>query len=225
MTSGRTPPPHAVVTGAGSLGSAVAENLAAAGWLVSTTRQNPDEMNTEVIRADAGNDRSLADAVPTIAARGPVIAWVHCVGVASSKQRLLETSTAELVNLFSVNAASLPQMWRHLQPHASADGCHVVVVSSDTTVTLKAGNGAYSASKAALEAFAATLAAEHTTEGVSVTVVRPGRLTTPMRGQPQPNPGGCDTTAVARALARIAATSPPSLGQANLVDLWRLPLA
>ena len=224
MTSRQTHPLHAVVTGAGGLGGAVAGNLAAAGWLVSTTRRSPDETGTQVIRADVGDDHSLADAVSSIGARGPVTAWVHCVGVASSKQPLAETSIAELIELFSVNAVSLPRMWRHLHPHASPDGCHVVVVSSDTTVTLKPANGAYSASKAALEAFAATLAAEHATEGVSVTVVRPGRLTTPMRGQPHPGPGGRDTAAVARVLARIAATAPPALGQANLVDLWRLPV-
>ena len=61
MPSGTTRPPHALVTGAGGLGGAVAGSLAAAGWRVSATRQNPDETGTEVIRADSGDDRSLAD--------------------------------------------------------------------------------------------------------------------------------------------------------------------
>ncbi|MCW3844135.1 SDR family oxidoreductase [Micromonospora yasonensis] len=84
---------------------------------------------------------------------------------------------------YAVNALGLTTAWAALAPRARAGGASAVVVSPDTVRAVGAGNGAYTASNAALEAPALTLAKEEAGHGVRVNVVAPSLVVSPQAGE------------------------------------------
>ena len=77
----------------------------------------------------------------------------------------------------------------------------LVVLSSVAAVRARRANFAYGASKAALDALAQGLADALHGSGVSVTIVRPGFVTTKMTAGMQPAPGATSAERVAEAIA------------------------
>jgi 3-oxoacyl-[acyl-carrier protein] reductase len=183
----------ALVTGAASgLGAGVARALAAAGYrIVFTYRADgtpPDETRRSVAEYDAGvlavaNDLgSFGAATQLVAAvetqRGPLDVVVHMVGpiVVKSFARSTEADYEAMLdgNLRSsvaLAAAALPGM------RARGFGRFVFFGMNGSHVTQPAKlMSLYGAAKAAVVAFARTLALEEAKYGIAVNVIEPGDI-------------------------------------------------
>ncbi|MFC8849919.1 MULTISPECIES: SDR family NAD(P)-dependent oxidoreductase [unclassified Micromonospora] len=176
-----------VVGGSGAIGRSVVTELRKRGLGVIATHhgQHPGDTDAgtgwvpfDAASGDASGLRAAVDAAPD---RLAVV--VFTVGVASSKRPVAETPTEEFTRLFAVNALGLVTAWQVLAGRARAGAARLVVVSSDTVRVAGAGNGAYTASKAGLEALALTLAKEEAHHGVRVNVVAPSLVASPQAEQ------------------------------------------
>lgn len=176
-----------VIGGSGAIGRSVVAELRTRGLGVIATHhgQHPSDPDAgagwvpfDAASGDATELRAAVDAVPD---RLAVV--VFAVGVPSSKRPVADTPREEFARLFAVNALGLVTAWQALAPRARAGAARLVVVSSDTVRVAGAGNGAYTASKAALEALALTLAKEEARHGVRVNVVAPSLVASPQAEQ------------------------------------------
>lgn len=104
----------------------------------------------------------------------------YCIGLPSSKQLVSETEPQEWISLFNTNCVGLVRAFHLVKAHLRrTKGC-LLVVSSDTTRVIGSKNGAYSASKVALEVLAETLAKEESNYGVRVIVLSPSLVDSPL---------------------------------------------
>lgn len=180
-----TQPLALVVGGSGAIGSAVIERLSKRGLsLVATYRDHErPARNGSVtwIRFDADEPTTADRVAEVVRADGrPLRTVIHAVGVGSTKRLVADTPLEEFGELWQANALSLVALWRAVAPLARENGASVVALSSETTQTAGAGNGAYTASKAALEAIALTLAKEEAVYGACVNVVAPSLVASSM---------------------------------------------
>ncbi|MGH3430366.1 MAG: SDR family NAD(P)-dependent oxidoreductase, partial [Mycobacteriales bacterium] len=114
------------------------------------------------------------------ASPGPLQAVVCCLGTPSSKRRIADTDPDEFDAVFAGNVTSVVRLWQAVHERARKAAAGVVILGSDTTATLRADNGAYSAAKAGLEALSTTLAAEEAEHGVRVNLVAPSLVASPL---------------------------------------------
>ncbi|WP_280471108.1 SDR family oxidoreductase [Nocardia cyriacigeorgica] len=173
-----------VIGGSGAVGAAVVQLLLDRGHRVvatSTTGTGPAAPDLTWARFDARSGDDLGGLAAAVGQHLDVM--VFAAGAASSKARLDAAAPAELTDLFTINAGALQQIWRAVHPAARSGRARVVVLSSQAAATCTPGNGAYSASKAALEALALTLAKEEAGHGVRVNVVAPSLICSPMAEQ------------------------------------------
>lgn len=185
MTAAPQETPLALVAGAtGAIGLAVVRQLSAAGWSILATHREvmpPEPSNVTWVRFDGCDERDIAglrtalDRVP-----GRLGCVICCIGQASSKRRVADTAALEYAAVFEGNVTSVVRLWQAIYHRAREGGAGVVLLGSDTTVTMRPGNGAYSAAKAALEALSSTLAAEEAGHGVRVNVVAPSLVASPL---------------------------------------------
>jgi 3-oxoacyl-[acyl-carrier protein] reductase len=104
----------------------------------------------------------------------------YCIGLPSTKQLVSETAPKELISLFNTNCVGLVRAFQLVKTDLRrTKGC-LVILSSDTTRVIGSKNGAYSASKAALEVLAETLAKEESIYGVRVIVLSPSLVESPL---------------------------------------------
>ena len=190
----------ALVAGAtGAIGTAVVELLVQQGWTVvathlSTPLTAPANDQVHWIRFDGTTEEDVAHLHERLSdISGTLSAVVFAIGVPSSKKPVAETPPAEYSAVFDGNVTSVVRLWRAVHKRARAGKAGVVLLGSDTTVTLRPGNAAYSAAKAGLEALAITLAAEESPHGVRVNVVAPSLVDSPLaervlaaKGVPKP---------------------------------------
>lgn len=178
-----TQPLALVVGGSGAIGTAVIDELAGLGYAVLATHHSPEPprgiSKAMWVRFDATS--GTCDQVSSALGdeRRPLQVVVFASGIPSSKAAVADTPAEEWLSLFAVNAAALPLLWRAIARRARLAPARVVVISSETVRTVGAGNGAYTASKAALEAIALTLAKEEAAHGVRVNVVSPSLVDSP----------------------------------------------
>src|SRR5690606_17673194 len=126
------------------------------------------------IRDRAGIGRAVAD----FAARnGPVGALIVSAGVLRPA-RLAEMSDEDYDLTFAVNTKGFLVCVQATLPHLQGEGASVIAISSASGQRPKAGNGAYAASKAALEFLARTLAMELAGRGSRFNCVAPGTIPT-----------------------------------------------
>lgn len=177
----------ALVAGAtGAIGAALVDLLVERGWdVVATGRSfedtSPSEGRVHRIRFDGTADDDVARLEERLSGIAGVLSAVFfAIGVPSSKRPVTETTAAEYISVFEGNVSSAVRLWHAVHKRARAGKAGVVLLSSDATVTLRPGNGAYSAAKAGLEAFAATLAAEESLHRVRVNVVAPSLVDSPL---------------------------------------------
>jgi NAD(P)-dependent dehydrogenase (short-subunit alcohol dehydrogenase family) len=175
----------AIVAGAsGTIGAAAAGTLATAGLaVIGTYRQRrpaPMPGVTWVPFDGAGGQRAAELRGALAADPRPLTAVISCIGAPSSKQRIADTGPDEFDAVFTANVTSVVRLWQAVCPRARAAAAGVVLLGSDTTATLGAGNGPYSAAKAGLEALTVTLAAEEAEHGVRVNLVAPSLVASPL---------------------------------------------
>ncbi|HEY6422474.1 MAG TPA: SDR family NAD(P)-dependent oxidoreductase [Pseudonocardiaceae bacterium] len=173
----------ALVTGGSSgIGAAIAEALAAAGYQLVVLGRDPDRLDVLARRtgaralvADLCTPQGLARAA---AAAAEVDLLVHSAGRgwAGELATMAEPDIDALVALnltvpLRLTCAALPGMRERGRGH-------LVFVSSIAAVGV-GGEAVYSATKAGLRAFAASLRHEVAAEGIGVTTLLPGAVNTP----------------------------------------------
>jgi len=181
-----------VIGGRRGIGAASVRALLAAGHDVDYTyRSDPDGTAAQLaaLQADfpdrtiAAHPLDLADneAVGTFAdAQSGIDIFVHVGGTTYDTLAAMidETKAAALMQ---VNFLSFTRIARALvRPMIRARSGRIIAVGSVVADTATQGNAAYSASKAALAAYARTLAIESARRGVTVNIVAPGFIDTEM---------------------------------------------
>lgn len=172
----------AVVSGAsGLLGSAICRELSACGasLVLGRHRLEPAAGATGavVVDADLGDPAAgtrLRDAALERFGRLDIV-----VAAAGTKHRgpALGLCDAELAGLLEVNVAGAVMLVRHcLRPMLRARWGRVVLLGSRAGSVGLPGQAAYAATKAALHAYAASLAGEVGRSGVTVNAVAPGAV-------------------------------------------------
>jgi short-subunit dehydrogenase len=184
----------ALVTGASSgIGRAAARTLVAAGCRVIAAGRDPDRLaalaattgattlRTDLARPGAG--RELAERALARHGRVDVVVSNAGAGWAGPLARMPAATTGSLL---AVNLCAPIELTHALLPHMNGPG-HLVYVTSIAGRLGVAGEAAYAATKAGLDAFAQSLRMELAGTRLRVSVVVPGVVDTPFfirRGQP-----------------------------------------
>lgn len=167
-----------LVTGCSSgYGLATALHFHAQGWRVIAAMRTPTpellpvDARMQVVRLDVTDDDAIAAAV---AAAGPIDVLVNNAGV-GLLGAVEATPMATVRDIFAVNTFGTIAMTRAVLPGMRAQGRGVIVhVTSSATMVAMPLVAVYTASKAAIEAFGASLALELAAFGVRVRLVEPG---------------------------------------------------
>ena len=186
----------ALVTGASrGIGRGIAVELAGRGARVAINYRRDEAAAAEAVaqaRAAGGEavalKASLAELEEVDAlADGAVAQWghvdilVHNAGVASRGLPVAETEPRELERVVRTHALGAHRLTNRLLPiMRSRPRGDVVVISSSELSHMRAGGAPYNMAKAALEAFALTLAKEEIANGIRVNIVAPGLVITDM---------------------------------------------
>jgi NAD(P)-dependent dehydrogenase (short-subunit alcohol dehydrogenase family) len=171
-----------VTGGSGGIGVACGAALAAAGYDVVLTARRPEPLREAAERlgarwvaADCADEEQFA---AVVAAVDHVDFLVHAAGILDGTFVRKEAPAtfdrvirANLRSAFVATAAVLPKM---------PPGGRIVFVSSTAGFQGMKGRASYSASKAGMNAFAQSLAAEVARDGINVHVVAPAPVDTPM---------------------------------------------
>ena len=179
----------ALITGAASgIGAELARRLAARGMRLALIDIDGERLEAvaaglrgaETAVADVRDDASVRAAVDELAARwGGIDVAVANAGIAAGGPlRLLEDQTVE--DVIDVNLLGVWRTVRASLPHIVPRRGHLLLIASAAAVFSGAGLGAYSASKAGVEALGRTLRIELRPHGVSVGVAYYLFLDTPM---------------------------------------------
>jgi len=172
----------AVVTGGSSgIGAALVSRLRAHEVKVAVLDVRPAPYSDLSLEVDAGDAEAVHAAVQKAAFElGPPTLAVHCAGVTRDAV-LWKLAPKDWDTVLRVNLSGAWYLLRALVPHlrAAGDGS-VVFVGSINGARGKAGQAAYTASKAGVVGLAKTAARELGRYGVRVNVVAPGFVDTPM---------------------------------------------
>lgn len=194
----------AIVTGAGrGIGRATALALAQSGAAVVLAARSGDEI-TSVADEIKYNGGGAALAIPTdvsdmaevdhllvltLRAFGRIDILVNNAAAIHPLGRVWETSPFEWQRLIATNVLGPYFCARVVLPHMLERGSgRIVNVSSAVAEINLEGTSAYNASKAALERFSGTLAAEVKETGIAVTTFRPGIVDTQMQADIRQTP-------------------------------------
>lgn len=173
----------AVSGGSGAIGSAIIAALADAGaTAISLDVAAAKSSQANWIACDVRNDDSVAAAMAAIRERyGRLDIVIHAAGI--SRDAVIWKMSVEdwdLVQQVNLRGAFL--LLRHAIPllRANESGGRVVLIGSINGSRGKFGTSAYSASKAGLVGLAKTIARETGRFGVTVNVIEPGWVRTPL---------------------------------------------
>lgn len=170
----------AVITGGASgIGAELARQLAARGMRIGVIDVAPVD-GVESIVADVRDAAALTAAVDELAGRlGGIDVAVANAGIATGGPlRLVSPSSVE--DTLEVNLLGVWRTVRAALPHVLRRRGHLLLISSAAAVLPSGGLGAYSASKAGVEALGRSLRIELRPHGVSVGVAYYLFLATPM---------------------------------------------
>lgn len=188
-----------VTGGAGAIGAAVCEALAAQGRTVAVA--DLDGARADAIAkplggagfamdvADAG---SVSSALEAVCARlGPPTLLVSCAGW-DRMLPFVETDEPFQARVLEINLAGPIRVTRAVLPGMIGAGFgRIVLVSSDAGRVGSSGETIYAAAKGGLLAFAKSVAREAVRHGVTANCVCPGPTDTPLfRGMANEGPGG-----------------------------------
>lgn len=213
------PGTRVLVTGGSSgIGAATVAAFAARGCHVTALGRDADALGD--VAADTGADPHVADladpaSAGTVAAVvGDIDVLVASAGVGWAGD-LTDMADRDLDALVHVNVLAPLRFARTMLPGMLRRGRgHLVFVSSIAGHMAVEGEAVYSATKAAVNAFAASVRHEIAERGVGVSVVVPGVVDTPFlarrqvpytRRFPRPIPASAVATAIVRAVERGSA--------------------
>jgi NAD(P)-dependent dehydrogenase (short-subunit alcohol dehydrogenase family) len=180
--------------GSGGIGSEIVRALCASGYDVAFSYNASAEAAGRLVEEiGCGGGRAIAiqaelgalSAIPDAIERarqqaGEFYGFVHVAGSAYDQLAAL-VDLAECERILRVNFLSMVAIIKLLLPSMSASRAgRIVAISSIAAGMGRRGNGAYSASKAALEGFLGCLVEEVRDRGVTVNWIQPGMIDTPM---------------------------------------------
>jgi NAD(P)-dependent dehydrogenase (short-subunit alcohol dehydrogenase family) len=172
-----------VTGGAGGLGRSVVDTLVADGWEVVVPVQAGSDLeareHVRTVVADLTDPDEVARAIRAAGER--LDAVVNLVGGFAADQPVAETPIAEFERMFALNLRPTYLVTQAAIPRLSDRGS-IVCVGSATALEPFAGAAGYAASKAAVIAFAKTVAKE----GVRCNVIVPSIIDTPANRQAMP---------------------------------------
>jgi NAD(P)-dependent dehydrogenase (short-subunit alcohol dehydrogenase family) len=175
-----------VTGGAGGLGRSVVDALIDAGWRVVVPVRTASDLDEReglsTVVADLTDPDDVARAVGAAADSdgSPLRALVNLVGGFEADQPVADTPLADFERLFALNLrptylvtqAALPRL-------VAAGGGSIVCTASSAALSPFAGGAGYAASKAAVIAFARTVAHEGGPDQVRCNVIVPTQIDTP----------------------------------------------
>jgi NAD(P)-dependent dehydrogenase (short-subunit alcohol dehydrogenase family) len=187
----------AIVTGGtGGLGSAVVARLVDDGWRVIVPwiherelERVPDHDAIELIRADLFNPAAVSAVIGAASGRddAPLRGVVNLVGGFASGGRVHETPVEEFETQFRLNLRPTYLITQATLPHLiEAGGGSIVCVGTRAALRPFPGAAGYIASKAAVIAFAAAVAAEYKDDFVRCNAVLPSVIDTPANRESMP---------------------------------------
>ncbi|MFB4313364.1 SDR family NAD(P)-dependent oxidoreductase [Actinomadura sp. 21ATH] len=187
----------ALVTGAASgLGALAAQRLAAGGWDVVAVDVDEDGLARTALRSPNTHTRACDVADPAaveavVAESGAVHRVVHAAAV-SPLAPALEQPLADVERTLRIDYLGTVNVVRATLPGMLGRGAgELILFSSLAAFTPVAGSSAYGAAKAAVNAYAETLANEHRGSGVRFRIVCPRQVDTPAyRAAAAADPGG-----------------------------------
>jgi NAD(P)-dependent dehydrogenase (short-subunit alcohol dehydrogenase family) len=188
-----------LVTGAtGGLGPSVVEAFLADGWrVVATSRSGrpPQDLvgheRLEAVATDLFEPADVGEAV-TVAvgdrAAAPLQALVNLVGGYAVGGRVHETPVEQFDRQLTLNLRPTYLVTKAVLPHLVENGGgSIVCVSARVAVRPFRGAGSYAAAKAAVLAFAQTVAVEYAADGVRCNAVLPSVIDTPANREREPH--------------------------------------
>lgn len=189
-----------VITGGSSgLGAATAQLFAEEGWVVHAFDLNPCTLPAQAVfhRVDVRDDQSVKDAFDAVQDSGVQLrCLVHCAGITafgpSQPGQLIDPETGSVLqnfetieNVLRTNLLGTFSVVRHgaalmsRNADASENGA-IILTSSGAALDGKAGQSAYSASKAGIAGMTLPLARELSDTSIRVAAIAPGLFDTPI---------------------------------------------
>lgn len=174
-----------ILGGSGAIGRAILNLLAqrdVGRILATSSRQHSDGADAAMwFTYSALCSESHVDLARRISHETDAVgAMVYCIGAPSSKATVVDTPFDEWERLLRINTLAFVHVYSALKEVLRRGHARVVVISSDTTLRMNAGNGPYTASKCALESICQTLAKEEAEYGVRVNVLAPSLVDSPL---------------------------------------------
>jgi len=186
-----------ITGGTGGLGVAVVEEFLAAGWRVtvpwvaeSERERLTERERLELVRADLFEPAEVSEAVARAAGEpeAPLRAVVNLVGGYAAGARVHEAPLEDFEDQFRLNLRPAYLVVQAALPHLIEAGHGaVVLVSSRAALEPFAGAAGYVASKAAVLAFAKSLAVEYRDDGVRANAIVPSVIDTPANRRSMPD--------------------------------------
>jgi NAD(P)-dependent dehydrogenase (short-subunit alcohol dehydrogenase family) len=169
-----------ITGGAQGIGAALARAVTACGGTaVVLDVLKPADPDVEYVEVDVADRSSVESAVASVLLRYGRIDGLIAGAAVQPRSTLLEMDAAEWTRTLQVNLDGVVWVCQAVVPHmVSRRSGSVVVFTSGMAGTGYAGAAAYASSKAALVAFAKSLAAEVAEHRVRVNVIAPGVIDT-----------------------------------------------
>lgn len=172
----------ALVTGAGrGIGRAIADALSADAWVAGLDLDFPEPPRFTAIEADVRDPVAVGRAVERITAERGGLDWVVCAAGIVRDRVSWKMTDAEWSDVLGVNLTGAFHTARAAGPalRRSPSG-RLVFISSINGLRGRVGQANYAAAKAGLVGLARSLALELARDHVTVNVVAPGFIDTPM---------------------------------------------
>jgi NAD(P)-dependent dehydrogenase (short-subunit alcohol dehydrogenase family) len=175
---------YIIVTGATrGIGAAIARDLAAGGARVAGLTRSGETAAGEGFVCDVADEASLARAVATVAARGPIAGLVNNAGV-YEEHKSDRISATDFERVMRTNATSVVVASREVYPHLKqAGGGLIVNIGSFFDKMGVSRSVAYCASKAAIGAITRCLAVEWAADNIRIIDVAPGYIATDLNAE------------------------------------------
>ncbi len=171
-----------VTGGSAGIGADICQRMLAEGWhVVSLARRAPEwqHPNLTAINVDLLDAAATQQAAKEVAARFAVSHFIHNAGVIWP--HLLQDATVdELQGLTQIHLGSALTLMQAVLPNMEQAGFGRVVLMSSRGALGLATRTNYSATKAGMIGMARTWALELAPKGITVNVVAPGPIQTPM---------------------------------------------
>ena len=171
-----------VTGGSAGIGADICQRMLAEGWhVVSLARRAPEwqHPNLTAINVDLLDAAATAQAARDVAARFAISHFIHNAGVIWP--HLMQDATVdELQGLTQIHLGSALTLMQAVLPGMEQTGFGRVVLMSSRGALGLATRTNYSATKAGMIGMARTWALELAPKGITVNVVAPGPIQTPM---------------------------------------------